>query len=671
MEKITVLTSMAFLFDNNPIDIFTKFTHYCISKHSAGDVVDILEIKKAFSQFFGFPIPVAILSTCLKKLKREDIIQFTDKNECKVLDPAVDFSDLNKKIEQYQNQEKMLVNGFCDFARSKYNISLEETEAESLIDDFLTKEGCASKLFFDNNTSFGINIEESSKRLIIPKTYYLAKYFDFLMNQECPEKNYLESVITGIIAYIGVNSIGENTIQSNFKGTKFFFDTKLVLRLLGISFNYSKEAAHELLNEIKNNKGIPAIFEHTLNEVVNAFDNAIGRIKRHILIEDSEFAFYCETINNEANILTIRRENVRNSIIGMGFQVIPDEKLEEKIRWCLPWKDAIDFITQAQPNWKNQSIENDIKSLNNIHILRQGKYSKRFGGSDKLPVFITTNTALIKTMKEMVVSSEKYELEKTNFPFISDVELMSILWFPRRNTDLPKLTLARNIHAICDDTYAFRRKIKENGAKIDSLLSNDLTVDSVKGLWTSKVMDQYIVKSNTDKETQEDDALIVASIDEVIKIQSLNDRNKLQEKDQKIEELNKLLGDSINSFSIFAEKIATGFRLSFRLRAFIFFLKNLSLLISIIISIVEFILLTYLIPHLDIEIRIAVSSITICVGVIIRSVVGNKRVWGKKEKLKELISKEISLHIDDSMPNAEEIRELCFVRLMKSLKTDD
>ena len=656
MDKINVLTAMAYLYNNNPLDVFTKYTQYCISKYPIGNEIDVIEIRNSFSQFFGFPIPLTILRICLNRLKEESFLRYESTiSKYRIVKNDIDFSTLNNRITQLQTEENNLINGFCVYARERFNKVISRNDAEKTMSEFLTKDGYASSLFFSlGNENDMISITDN--QLIVPLSYYLAKYFEEIISHEKPEREYLESVMTGIIAYIGIGCIDAKDVQRNYRGTFFFFDTKLMLRILGVSFDFAIESATELLNEIKRCHGIPVIFEHTLSEIENAFDTAISRIASKSIIEDSEFAYYAEINGKDESFLKIKKLSLRNTIIGKGFQIRSDMKLEENISWCLPWKEAIDFISNDQPKWKLQAIENDIMALNNLHILRRGDYHKKFGGPKKLPVFVTSNTALIKSMKDMVDSSEQFELEKRNFPFVSDVELMSMIWLPSKTSNYPSLTLARNVHAVCNDTYLFRCKLKENASRINSKLGNDMSVSSVQGFWTEKVMEQYISNYNSHSE-EDDDSLITTSIEEVIYRNSQNDRREIEAKNLQIADLCRSIEQHESENYILIEKIASGFRPSVRLITQVFFLKNLSIFLCVLLSIAEYFFSAFFIPSSCVRLFIAVC-ITI-IGCVIRIVVEKKKFWGDKERIALKLKKEIDSFVGDTIPNAELIKEAC------------
>lgn len=197
---------------------------------------------------------------------------------------------------------------------------------------------------------------------------------------------------------------------------------------------------------------------------------------------------------------------------------------EEKIK---------NYIKEKHPKWKDRAIENDICAINYINILRKGDYSVKYGGRKKLPVFITTNTALVWRMREYIniygEEDKGVAAWKTNaLPIITDNMLMCRLWLPRAqaNMTVPALTLARNAYAAQQVTPDFFEKMRKTA--VDLKEKHRIDVINISTVRKEKFEELLIKKTAGDIDEMTVDVL-ATSMDELIKLETVNLNETIEE----------------------------------------------------------------------------------------------------------------------------------------------
>lgn len=78
-----------------------------------------------------------------------------------------------------------------------------------------------------------------------------------------------------------------------------------------------------------------------------------------------------------------------------------DVTVDKNKRYNLNCRKLSDYIHGSYPKWKANTVYNDVNSINQINIKRKGNYNIKFGGKNKLPIFVTTNYPLITCCKKI------------------------------------------------------------------------------------------------------------------------------------------------------------------------------------------------------------------------------------------------------------------------------
>lgn len=543
MKNKNVLVALAYIKESsNPLDVFCNYIIICLNK-GKGYRMRHDEVAEAIRSEFGLSMPHHMIKMCCRILCNDKrIVRLKNGEGFELKDFSYDVSEFEKKREIFWDKERLVVNGLISFVE-EFKCKWSYDDARRYLENFLILQGNAVTIFAEKN------IEPPVKQNYIPPEWYIGKYISKLLERNEDERTqYLLDIINGLMIYIGVHETQDynQDREQKFKGTTFFVDTKLLLRLMGYSCKLEIESAKELVNLIVNEYGGNiGVFEHTIGEVESALHNAAECLKRRDDIFDYELRMYSHTNNLDPYDFEIYEKSVRKIIT---------DKLKFKVQDSVDWDkhsiinnniangEMVSYIKKRHQTWKDRAVINDVNTINHINILRRGDYSIKYGGKRKLPVFITTNTLLVLDIREYIKQYRDEDKGIANWrenalPIISDNMLMFRLWLPRAKnmSALPAMTLARNAYAAQQANTAFFDKIRKTAKELKGK-HKDVDVINVSDLMKEKLEENLVknTKGNIEELTTE---ILAMSLDEVVafKTDKLNEKlkNKTKESDNK------------------------------------------------------------------------------------------------------------------------------------------
>ena len=532
MGTENTLVALAYVKETeNPMEVFCNYVVICLLK-SPDKKLRHDELCTSIEDLFGIKMPQHMIKMFCKILeKQKRIIRLPQGAGYECRDEEFDLNAYEEKKTQLIQKEWVLTNGLLNLAED-YNLSWTYDEAKNYLTDFLIVRENAVKLFSPKQ------IEEIERNNYVPNEWYVAKYISYILERNDGRCEYLLDIVNGLMIYLGVYETNDyyQDCAQKFKGTDFYLDTKLVLRILGYSWNLEIESARELADLIqKDYGGNICVFDHTIGEIESALHNASEYLEKNEIILDNELRIYTELNTCSAYDMKLHSNSVRENIKKFGFKIIEETNWSDKDvqKWNLDEEQLKQYIMEKHPKWKERAIDNDICSINNINILRKGNYSVKYGGRKKLPVFITTNTALVWRMRDYInlygTQDKSVASWKANaLPIITDNMLMCRLWLPRAkaNLTIPAMTLARNAYAAQQVNSDFFEKIRNTAEE----LKNKHNVDVINVSTIRKEKFEEVLIKNTAGDINEMTVEVLAtSMDEVIRLETISLNETIEE----------------------------------------------------------------------------------------------------------------------------------------------
>ncbi len=491
MKNSNALIAMALVSQNsnNPYSVFCEYIKYCIFVNDS-DTMTISEIKKHVSDEFGLYIPYNIAVKCLSIIAKENIISL-DRHQIKRIG-SFDTKDFDKERTAYRTTESHLIDALIKYV-SKYGRTWSTEHAREQLIKVLDKNGLAYDIFIhDNNTrtnyaqspvSIAImeeflpdeelaETEDDSKQPLFSDAFFVGRFIEQILSADDNniQKDYLKKVCEGLMLCVGayqLPSADTEVSTPQIKDTDFFFDTRLLLRFVGCASEAAVDAAKELVNLIQSAGGNILYYPQTFEELNCAFDEAIRSLSCGYPPRDNEMRMYALRIKNSIDIMRAKKASLENEFSNAKIYLRQHQIFteSERIHHGFDQNDLKQYMEQNL-TWDLRTIENDVLSIWETHMRRDGNYSEYCGTRARLPVFVTTNSRLLGialSFKEDRPNTRAISGWKQNrLPVITDIRLTCRLWLPSKQGErLSLLYLTANAVAAQRPTPRYINTIRK------------------------------------------------------------------------------------------------------------------------------------------------------------------------------------------------------------------
>jgi hypothetical protein len=502
------LVSLAYIKSGGkPIESISQLVYYSIIQSNIINY-SLMQIQESMYTVCKLKLPVGIIKLCLKELCITKLIQYNERNKVYFqtkTNNGFDLASFESKMTLYSNTELYVSDAFNQYVKQKFRLNWTLDNARSAIVDFLICGENATTIFMGDqiNSSIETSID-------VKKSWYFASFIES-EKSNMQIMGYIQDLAYGYAKCIGLlgssDKDGNININQRLSGTEFYFDTKLILRFLGYSYESEVSATQELVNFIRNAGGLTKLFEKNLYEVGSALNRAATAVRRNQkIIEDDEMGF-CISTNDKAQEISDKFGNssqvdlLEIELNKKGFVVVD----ENSAKWNERRKNIsnIDvtnlenFIADENSNWNKQSISNDVDAINRINRLRDGDYSIFFGGRRKIPVFVTSNYYLIR----YIISYAKEPNINVNWghwclPLISDSLLTYSLWLrnERNSLNVENAILSKMTFALNHSDNKFRSRLIEETKRLQGTSPDNIPfiietahIDTLKDVISSTI----------------------------------------------------------------------------------------------------------------------------------------------------------------------------------------
>ena len=472
---------------NNPYEAFCEYIKYCVFSN-VSSIMTLSEIRTAVGKEFGLYIPHNVLMKCLSYIQDEGVITF-DIHQIKRIG-SFDTETFDHDRETYRATESAIIQALMQYA-SKYSREWTIEHTRELLIKALDRNGLAYDIFLHEGSSTngahqptinecemaemlpddeGIELDDIATQPLFTDEYFVGKFIEETLAGDTVQKDYLMKICEGLMLCVGtyqLPSTDTNGYAPQINGTKFFFDTKLLLRFLGCASEAAVSAAAELVALIQNAGGRIYYYPQTLQEMERAFENAAKSLSYGYPPADDEMRLYAIRIQNNPAIITAKKARLTSELANANIHLAPHETFtdNEHIRFGFDQGDLQQYMRSNLP-WDPQVIDNDALAIWETHMRRQGNYSEYCGTGVQLPVFVTTNSRLIgialKFREDRSGTTALYGWKQNRLPVITDIRLTCRLWSPADHGErMSLLYLTANAVAAKRPTKRYLSSIRE------------------------------------------------------------------------------------------------------------------------------------------------------------------------------------------------------------------
>ena len=389
------LISLAYIkVSNNPLQVFCNYIIYLLlikpDKTLSADV-----LKDGLKAEFGLDMPQTLIENCARILiKNKNIERFSMGSNGKgyrIIQTDFNIDKFNETRKQLHGHEITLLKELIKFVKEKYGQIWSEEDAREYLSSFMDEEGYGAELFLHNK----LDIDQRS----IPKSFYIGRFIEKTQQEMNVLKDYLEEIVIGMMILHGLrqgsgrymlmilfalnlililSSVITRLIMSSipfphyqkFRGTTFYFDTKLVLRALGFSMKAYVDSIRELVKLIKEKyEAKIGVFSQTVNEVVNALNSAGKAVENDEYIDDLELRIYSE-IHKNSEVSMLDFSNAVSELLKKYLHIEEvtdiDWDKKENRRYNIDVGRLRQYILNKH-EWKLGAVNNDVDVRTCLH----------------------------------------------------------------------------------------------------------------------------------------------------------------------------------------------------------------------------------------------------------------------------------------------------------------
>lgn len=491
LTGVVMLETMWAIRGHDMIDLITPFLEYSIATITTpGDTIDINRVHRSMSEAFGYSdMPKSII---IKALNRKPSL-FPRRNGNYVFANPID-SDIQafeKRREECESKIVLIGGQLAEYIM---------THAKN-IKHFTSEDAITHLLLFFSHYGLYVGTNRLEEQEMSPKDheidYYIAQYIFEKRDASSPEYYYILDLVKGYYLQSAIYLQAENgsLLSSNYSNVTFYYDTPLLIRLLGWKTKDEQATTYELHTALRSRGGKFAFFPQTeseINSILIAYQHSIGHSSTITLegLDDQGYSVSDVERLRETWETNLHGQYCVDLVSLPAYQqneagYVDNEYIIDEI-------GLRNYILEHMPRYKQDALEADIASALAIHRLRNGLKSEELEKCKS--IFVTTNGTLSNCFNRFY----RENIERNTFPLlISDTDLSALTWIKTGGkSNLPEKQLLRNAYMAMQPTPEMLERFGNVLAKMER--EGRVTPEILTILKTSRYVKKEIIFSSFD-----------------------------------------------------------------------------------------------------------------------------------------------------------------------------
>lgn len=461
-EAITSLAILLVNWDEGKeyIDNFVPFIGQCIITLNP-EVVSAQELQEKLHRDYGLHVPQNTIKSILKKAEKRGYVQRT--GEAYIPNhETLQTLNFEAKRQESLRQHNALVQKMQEFADKRYGTSLTPEASEDILlshirmhDMELLECIVAGEPLAE--VELGIGRKQS----------YIAQAFVRHIYENDPEcSKYLDAIVKGHMLANALILPDLGNVRRRFRYTSVYFDTPLILRVLGYEGHARQAACKELFDLLKEVGAHVCCFRHTVNEV----HSVLYACKMALAEADSTRVPYGATFHHFSRLrftpadLELEMAMLEKNIEKLGVRI------EEKPEYIAEYQVDESGLEKSlgtlvnYPPGRERARMHDVDCLSAVFRLRKGQSYYRMEECRSL--FVTPNSSVCQINTEFFVGGNY--INQGSAPIaVTDHALTNILWLkrPASAPNLPRKYIIAECYAAMEPGdrlwYKYLDKVKQ------------------------------------------------------------------------------------------------------------------------------------------------------------------------------------------------------------------
>jgi hypothetical protein len=411
LVNISLLESLQGEKKADELDLYIPFLADILEELNA-ETIDKAGLQKAFNDRFKIITPLGALNSLLVRAKnlglltkdnKQYFVQFTKVNE------------LTKQSKRKKNEIKGAINSIVEcliiFAKEEFGENITYEFGEESLYNFIR----ANISIFTENVDGSI---PETKTKIKNKQYLLASFIKYIHQQKKSLIPDITKIVKGTLLANYLTFADKTSQKTKFNNITIYFDTPIILGLLGWDGPTRKKSLHEFLELIIDLNANIKIFDVTAREIRGVFSfwmETLQNKKYDRLHEMTRQLFNSRGVTSEQ----INTESVllESNLKEIGIEV--DNAFVLKQEFCCNENKLEKFLRRV--GFKRTS--HDVTCVSRVFNSREGKSINSL--NEKFSTFITPN----KSIENVTNRFFKHEIEKNSIQVVaSEKWLATFLW---------------------------------------------------------------------------------------------------------------------------------------------------------------------------------------------------------------------------------------------------
>lgn len=427
------------------IDLITPFVHYAVAKiTSVGDCVDTQKVTKIIRQEFGYTdIPEAVLH----KVFSRDKEHFERRNRSIYLKSSLDLEAERLSQRKRECVEKIDAIGQSLFEYLHSHCRKERIVSKEQSIELLQKffSGFALQVGLEtlDSESFSYNNDEIN--------YYIAQ---FIFEKKKTDENEYTSILDLTKGYflrsaIYLQAENANIKAASYKDTMVYYDTPVLLQLLGYQSKQEADSANTLHGLLKKQGAKFYYFEQNERELMSILTayqySLIGEQRSSRTLEGLDARGYdFDGVTRLKNSFPL----VLETEFGIKLSAVPEYAVTsngfvDPSKIDISEADAIEYVRSHTKHYTEENLKSDVTSAIGIHRIRNGAISQEIERCKA--IFVTTNTDFTNAFNSFYRDNVGKDRV---MPVITSFDLSAIAWVKGGaiSSDIPERQLLTNAY---------------------------------------------------------------------------------------------------------------------------------------------------------------------------------------------------------------------------------